>query len=591
MIKNRTNQATQLAIRSYLGHIWKERRFALPALLLPGIGNIFSIYAPPLIVAGILSEFGQTKPTLEQLIPYLIAFAAVWFIGEILWRIAFLFLSKAESTIIHKLYTSAMQELTKKDIGFFHNNFAGALTKKAVGYGRSFEGFFDTLTFNIVGNLIPLIFVVVVLWQFSPLLVAALLGLLCVSLAFIIPLTKIRKKLVDQREEASNKMAGYVADVIGNMDAVQAFAHEDFEIAQHKKLSKDYMSKALRSWNFHTLRIDTVISPIYVLINVVGLTLAVALSSDTASFTSIFITFNFYAYTTRVLWEFNRIYRNLENALTEAAQFTEILLIPPTLAKSRSPLNLKITQGEIEFKNVDFAYPSAPDKLLFKNLQLRITAGEKLALVGHSGGGKSTITKILLRFVDVVGGELLIDGQNVADGKLRDLRSSIAYVPQDPAMFHRSIKENIRYGKPNATDHDIEVAARKAHAHEFITQLPEGYDTLVGERGVKLSGGQRQRIAIARAIIKDAPILVLDEATSALDSESEKYIQIALRELMKSRTTIVIAHRLSTIQKMDRIVVLDNGTIAEQGTHSELLEQKGIYAQLWAHQSGGFIEE
>jgi len=212
-------------------------------------------------------------------------------------------------------------------------------------------------------------------------------------------------------------------------------------------------------------------------------------------------------------------------------------------------------------------------------------------LVGHSGGGKTTITMLLLRFMDINDGEILIDGQNIAHVKQTELRQAIAYVPQDPALFHRSLADNIRYGRLKATDAEVRKASRLAHAEEFIGGLKDGYETLVGERGVKLSGGQRQRIAIARAMVKDAPILVLDEATSALDSESEKLIQDALWKLMEGRTTIAIAHRLSTIQRMDRIVVLDEGKIVEQGSHKELLEADGIYARLWAHQSGGFLEE
>jgi ATP-binding cassette subfamily B protein len=211
--------------------------------------------------------------------------------------------------------------------------------------------------------------------------------------------------------------------------------------------------------------------------------------------------------------------------------------------------------------------------------------------VGHSGSGKTTFTRLLLRFSDIDGGQILIDGQNIAHITQDDLHRHIAYVPQEPLLFHRSIAENIAYGKDEADEATIKKTAELAHAAEFIDNLPKGYETLVGERGVKLSGGQRQRVAIARAMIKDAPILVLDEATSALDSESEKLIQSALWKLMQGRTAIVIAHRLSTIQKMDRIVVLDNGKIVEQGSHQELLKKNGTYAALWAHQSGGFLED
>jgi ATP-binding cassette subfamily B protein len=228
---------------------------------------------------------------------------------------------------------------------------------------------------------------------------------------------------------------------------------------------------------------------------------------------------------------------------------------------------------------------------VFDELNLHIQSGEKIGLVGPSGGGKSTLTRLMLRFDDVQAGSITIDGQNIADVTQASLRQNIAYVPQEPLLFHRTIGENISYGRPEAKQSEIAEAARKAKADEFITKLADGYKTVVGERGVKLSGGQRQRVAIARAILKDAPILILDEATSALDSESEVLIQQALWELMKGRTAIVIAHRLSTIQKMDRIIVLDDGKIVEEGTHKQLLAKKGLYAKLWSHQSGGFIEE
>jgi ATP-binding cassette subfamily B protein len=243
----------------------------------------------------------------------------------------------------------------------------------------------------------------------------------------------------------------------------------------------------------------------------------------------------------------------------------------------------------VQFRSVRFAYGARPP--LFDDFDLTIAPGEKVGLVGRSGGGKTTITRLLLRFADVNAGAIEIGGQNIARVAQGSLRAHIAMVPQEPAMFHRTITENIRFGRPNATDDEVRRAAERAHAAEFIAALPAGYDTLVGERGIKLSGGQRQRIAIARAILKDAPILVLDEATSALDSESEKLIQDALWTLMRNRTAIVIAHRLSTVRRMDRLVVLDDGAIIEQGHHDALLAAHGTYAALWAHQSGGFLQD
>ncbi len=583
--------ATKLAWRHYLGQLRRDKRISIISLLLPGIGSIFGDYVPPLVVAAAITRFGNHQPTLSTAAPYLAWFGGLWLLGEIIWRIAFLLLNATDSMGMRALYTTAMKELGRKDLQFFHNNFAGSLTKKAIAYGKNYEGFVDTLAFNVFAQLIPLAFAAVILWRYSPWLIVTLIVLMGTIAAIVIPLTRKRKILVDAREAASNAMAGHIADTIGNIDAVQAFAHEDFEQAQHACNVKDYMDKTKRSWDFHTLRIDSSISPMYVAINVIGLALAILLGKNAPTTAVIFVTFSYFSRSTRIFWEFNRIYRNIENAISEAAQFTQLLLEPPAIAEVPNPIAFKVTSGEISFDAVHFAYENHNKEPLFADFSLHVKPGEKIALVGHSGGGKTTITRLLLRFVDVQSGRIVIDGQDIAQAKLCDVRSSIAYVPQEPLMFHRTIHENIHYGRLTASGDEVIAAAKKANAHEFINALPQGYETLVGERGIKLSGGQRQRIAIARAILKDAPILVLDEATSALDSESEVLIQDALWKLMKNRTAIVIAHRLSTIQKMDRIIVLVNGAIAEQGTHKQLLLNKGAYAKLWGHQSGGFIEE
>jgi ATP-binding cassette subfamily B protein len=254
-----------------------------------------------------------------------------------------------------------------------------------------------------------------------------------------------------------------------------------------------------------------------------------------------------------------------------------------------NPQAININKGAIEFNDVSFKYDDSNS--LFKNFNIVIARGQKVGLVGPSGGGKSTITKLLLRLMDIQKGQISIDGQDISQIRQDELREHIAYVPQEPILFHRSLKENIAYGNPSASDEDIIKASKSSHADEFIKDLKDGYDTLVGERGVKLSGGQRQRIAIARAMLKTkSPILLLDEATSALDSENEKLIQDGLWRLMQNRTVIVIAHRLSTIQHMDRILVIDKGSVIEDGRHQELILKKdGVYAKLWQRQSGGFI--
>jgi ATP-binding cassette subfamily B multidrug efflux pump len=266
---------------------------------------------------------------------------------------------------------------------------------------------------------------------------------------------------------------------------------------------------------------------------------------------------------------------------------------PHTLTDRPDASVLKVAHGNIHFENICFGY--GRESGLIDGLTLDVRAGEKIGLVGRSGAGKSTLVNLLLRFFDLEGGRILIDGQDISTVSQESLRTQISVVTQDTSLLHRSIRDNIRYGKPGEVDADIIAAAKMAHAHDFILELEDqlgrrGYDAQVGERGVKLSGGQRQRIAIARVILKNAPILVLDEATSALDSEVEAAIQSSLGTLMQGRTVIAIAHRLSTIAQMDRLIVLDRGRIVEQGSHGELLRQNGHYAALWRRQSGGFID-
>ncbi|MFF8673888.1 ABC transporter ATP-binding protein [Streptomyces sp. NPDC015242] len=559
-------------------------------MLLSALGNIGLYYIAPLIVAKLVGGLaGEEHVTVASALPYVLGFSGVLLLSEVLWRIALHCLNRLDALGIEHLYVIGMDELFAKDAAFFHDNFAGSLTKRVLSFASRFEAFVDTLTFQIVGSFVPLTFGAVVLWRYEPLLVAGLLVMIALTAVLVVPLIRRRQRLVDEREEAIARVSGHVADSLMNMDTVRAFAAERREAAEHRSRVATSRRLTLRSWDYGNLRIDTLVAPMSVLTNAAGLLLAVTLAGGPHGVEAIVVAFTYYTNATRIMFDFNQIYRRLESSMTEAAQFTELLLTPPTVLDPPEPEPLRPRAADVRFEKVTFAHGGG--RPLFDGLDLDVPSGSKLGLVGRSGGGKTTLTRLLLRMTDIDGGRILIGGQDISRLRQADLRGQIAYVPQDPAMFHRTLRDNIAFARPDATDEEIRRAARAAHVTEFADALPDGFDTLVGERGVKLSGGQRQRVALARAILRDAPILLLDEATSALDSESELLVQQALWRLMEGRTALVVAHRLSTVATMDQLVVLDRGRIVEQGSHQELLALGGAYAKLWRHQSGGFLDD
>ncbi|MBE4739250.1 MULTISPECIES: ABC transporter ATP-binding protein [Streptomyces] len=582
--------AVVLALRRYGRELLDLRRLALPALLLPAVGNIGIRYVAPLLVAKLAGQAADDGGlTLASALPYVLGFGGTLLLAEAVWRVGQHCLNRVGALGMEHLYVNGMDELLAKDAAFFHDNFAGSLTKRVLSFGKRFEDFVDTLTYRIVGSVLPLLFGAVVLWSYEPMLVVGLLAMIAVTVVAATPLIRRRQRLVSAREAAVARVSGHVADSLANMETIRAFAAEVREAEEHRSRVADSRRLTLLSWDYGNLRVDTLIAPMSVLTNVLGLLVAIALGGSGRGVEEVVVAFTYYSNATQIMFEFNQIYRRLENSMTEAAQFTELLLDPPTVLDPAEPEPLAPRDTGVRFETVTFAHAGV--KPIFRGLDLDVPAGARIGLVGRSGGGKTTLTRLLLRMSDVDEGRILIGGQDISRLRQTDLRSLIAYVPQEPAMFHRSLRDNIAFARPGATDKEIHAAAEAAHVTEFVGQLPDGFATLVGERGVKLSGGQRQRVALARAILRDAPVLLLDEATSALDSESEILVQDALWRLMDGRTALVVAHRLSTVAGMDRLVVLDRGTVVEQGTHEELLTANGAYAKLWQHQSGGFLCE
>ena len=594
-----TKQLTNTAIlKYYLRHGMRYPALLAGMFISAPLAVLFNEFIPALIVAGILDRLaagdfirGNIWASFGPDIVAAVLLSALG--GIVIWRINMYCNWKLEGKVIRDINQEVFNHLMKMSATFHADNFGGSLVSQTNKLAHAYIRITDTTVFSTGSMLWSLVFTNIILWNKALFFVLILDAF---SITFLIAaalLTKQVRYYTKKEAEVSNRQTGQLADGITNVMAVKSFAAEEAEDQRYHMVSEK-QRHALMDLMWASLKTQVTFSSVMAIINIVAVTSAVAsVVLYDANVATVFLVF---AYTNTLrdrLWDFsNNALRNYNRAFGDAQSMMEVLRTEPGVKDPANPEPVRIDKGAIAFQHMSFTHDgSNTDDPLFQDLNLAVQPREKIGLVGHSGSGKTSLTKLLLRFNDIDDGQILIDGQNIADITQSDLRRYIAYVPQEPLLFHRSIHENIAYGNPTATDTEIHEAARKAHAHEFITKLPKGYDTLVGERGVKLSGGQRQRVAIARAILKDAPILVLDEATSALDSESEKLIQAALRELMKGRTTIVIAHRLSTIQSMDRILILDNGTVIEEGSHHQLLKRKGTYAKLWAHQSGGFLEE
>lgn len=524
-----------------------------------------------------------------ELYQYAVFIAVIMPLAWTLGRSTQFLVSSFQSKVIRDLHNFSFDKLHKNSYMFFADNFTGSLVNKSRKFVRAFEVMHDIIIDNFWSSIIIFVSVFTVFFIEAPkiALIFLVMAIFYISIIFFVAKKKVE---YDYREaQADSRVTGYIADSITNAISIKSSSAGGRELEGFKSVtSEDYKFRS-EAWNFGN-RQFAIQSAIIILMQIISVFVTVKLWLSGSISAGVFILVQSYSITLgHSLWDLGRAMTKFSKAYSDMKEMVEIFRNIPDVLDLPNPEKCTIKNGAIEIKNIRFDYGT--NKNVFHNFSLNIAEGEKVGLVGHSGSGKSTITKLLMRFIDINDGEILIDGQNIANISQDDLRRNISYIPQEPILFHRSIKDNIAYSDPGATLEEIIIAAKKAHAHEFISNLTNGYDTLVGERGIKLSGGERQRVAIARAMLKSTPILILDEATSSLDSISESYIQDAFNELMKGKTTIVIAHRLSTIQKMDRIIVLDEGKIVEEGTHKDLLAKNGFYADLWNHQTGGFLED
>lgn len=472
---------------------------------------------------------------------------------------------------------------------YFNERFGGALANKMTDMTNQAEKIIQQLFWPIVPAIATCVLGSFFLWWISPIFTWILLIWVVVHLAVLVKFTRPVDAYEHRNGEARSTLMGSIVDSFTNNFAVNLFyrfRHEKVAVGAFQKVEQETNAQARK----YVVKMQCFLALFYfaaVIFGVFGSLIYLWLRGNisTGQVVQVFTTMWSIS---MILWTLGSSLPFLFQSFGIARQAYLVMLDPQDLGDQEGANVLKVTRGEIVFDNVSFQYG---ENRLFQNKHVHIHGGEKVGLVGYTGAGKSTFVNLILRFFPLHHGKILIDGQDIAGVTLESLRQQIALIPQDPLLFHRSLQENICFGKPEATEEEIIHASKLAHCHEFIRNFPRGYEAKVGERGTKLSGGEKQRIAIARAILVDAPILILDEATSSLDSVTESYIQDSLEKLMQNRTTIVIAHRLSTLSQMDRLLVFDKGKIVEEGSHTILLAKEGLYAKMWKMQVGGFLPD
>lgn len=598
-LRKTTDTNDRATIRRTLHYFWwvtRQRPGAFALSIISSVGYIALLTFANTYVMGRIVDRVQASPVAADQVfsvfgPYILALLVVNVVGQTLSKLQDYSVYRLEINANYQLSRLCFDTLSNQSMTFHNSRFGGSLVSQTSRFVSGYSGLVDVLTYALWPTVASVVLTIAILAPIAPSFVAILCAMLVLYVVLAYRMYKRILVLASDASNAQNKLSGVLSDAVTNILAVKTYGREDFERETFTRADRDAMAAENRNMRATMRRGFTTSFLITIIMFIVSIFVSGGNAWFGISAGTLVMMFTYTYHLTMNFNYFNSMMARINHALGDAAEMTRVLDEPTLVADDEGAQPLVVCEGTIDFEHIGFRYPDAQeDDRVFSDLNLHIPAGQRVGLVGRSGSGKTTLTKLLLRLDDVQEGQVLVDGQDVSHCTQQSLRQQVAYVPQEALLFHRTIRENIAYGRPAASEDEIRSAAVRANALEFIERLPQGFDTLVGERGVKLSGGQRQRVAIARAILVDAPILVLDEATSALDSESEALVQGALENLMHGRTAIVVAHRLSTVASLDRIVVLSHGRVVEDGTHHELVEADGEYAGLWDRQTGGFLE-
>lgn len=578
-----------LKLWPFIWHFLKRQKLLIAFFIILSI--IVGLYSPfsNLLIKHVIDTLSNPQ---QNNISNIIFWPAVFFVlnleaHNLSWRAMGYINYKLEPVIKNQIISETFEYVHKHTPQFFQDNLAGRIASQINRLADNIETIIHDLSRHMVRALTQLILTFISMYMVNPKFFYALLVWFLVFSFFSLRQTKKIINFSEAHAASESMVSGQLVDSITNSSNVRIFGRRTYEVSYigkalllTKKTFQDKTKFFLKMRLFQGLSLSIMLA--FMLYFLVQLRIKQLVSlGDFALILGLSVDFGF-----MVWWALEQV-DELNKAVGKCKQSIEMLLVPHGIEDKENAPDLVVSNGQIKFENVKFHYKGTDP--LFQNKSVIIEAGQKVGLVGFSGSGKSTFVNLILRLYDITDGKIMIDNQDIREVNQDSLRQNIGMIPQEPSLFHRSLMDNIRYGRTDATEEEVIEAAKQAHAHEFIIKLPQGYDSLVGERGIKLSGGQRQRIAIARAALKNAPILILDEATSQLDSITEIDIQESLWKLMQGKTTIVIAHRLSTLLHMNRILVFDQGKIIEDGTHSELIAKEGMYKRLWDAQVGGFL--